>query len=159
MRQSKKEQAAAPPRINKFAVLAFSDSDSDNESDSESEVVVTTPEPKVAASFTQSREFWSRKAQVKRGSDGWNTIEQKPRPNFISDDDEEKVIRREIEAEAAVNIAGIWAEKIRESLERAESARSTEEASHTVTKSLSNDFISSLDKLSFFRKPVPQAQA
>ena len=154
MRQNKKDQVVVASRTNKFAVLALSDSDSDGESESESEVEVE-PAPQAKS---QSREFWTRKTHVKKDADGWNTVQQKPRPNFISEDDEEKVIRREIEEEAAsVSVATVWAEKIRESLERAESVRVA--VSEGATKGLSNDFISSLDKLSFFRRPTPAQQA
>jgi hypothetical protein len=154
MRQNKKDQVVVASRTNKFAVLALSDSDSDG--DSESEVEVEQKSAPAPLAKNQSREFWTRKTHVKKDADGWNTVQQKPRPNFISEDDEEKVIRREIEEEAAsVGVATIWAEKIRESLERAESVRVP--VSEGANKGLSNDFISSLDKLSFFRKPVAQA--
>jgi hypothetical protein len=153
---SKKDKKSEPVRTNKFAVLSLSD-DSDSDAGGESDVeqkeepIVVKKEVKAS----ESREFWSKKTQVKRETDGWNTVQVKPRPNFIVEDDEEKAIRREMEEEAKVEEAGegaglthpaqIWADKIRESLERAEAARSQ-------PKALSNDFISSLDKLSFFRR-------
>jgi hypothetical protein len=158
---SKKDKKSEPVRTNKFSVLSLSDdSDSDAGSDSDAdakqkeEPIVVKKEVKAS----ESREFWSKKTQVKRETDGWNTVQPKPRPNFIVEDDEEKAIRREMEEEAKMegadeglgggtHPAQIWADKIRESLERAEASRS-------APKALSNDFISSLDKLSFFRRPA-----
>ncbi len=154
---SKKDKKSEPVRTNKFAVLSLSDdsdSDAGGESDAEQKEEPIVVKKEVKAS--ESREFWSKKTQVKRETDGWNTVQPKPRPNFIVEDDEEKVIRREMEEEAKMegadeggaagtHPAQIWADKIRESLERAEATRS-------APKNLSNDFISSLDKLSFFRR-------
>lgn len=112
-----------------------------------------------------------RKSGRKKEEDGWTSIAWK-RPQFMTEDDEikikeeklEEVIRttpesseeeckKEVqEHHKTTQLAKEWAAKIRQSLEKAEASGAEPKAKKAE---LSDEFIASLGKLSFFRKPFP----
>jgi hypothetical protein len=159
------------PKGNAFAVLDLS-------SDSESSDVEVVPEvkqevaprqwtlevpPEPASLFTRGK---AKRTQKKKEDDGWTSIVWN-RPRFMEDDEERK-IREELIEEATLNepktpqytdedthkttqLAKEWAAKLQADLERAE--KQTEQKP-TKRTDLSEDFVASLGKLSFFRRPM-----
>ena len=100
------------------------------------------------------------KGKKKEDNDGWISIAWN-KPRFVEDEEEKKMkeeLYEEVKTLEEVNTfdkepeevstemkVKNWAEKIKVNLERAESKRTSE---------LSDDFISSLGRLTFFRKPM-----
>ena len=153
---------------NPFAALVGLDSDDDDASPPPAPVApppspppVSTPaptrqwilspgEPSPPNPFSRGRKG---RPQERRVDDGWTSITWN-KPQFVDDDsDDEKKIKEEIVAEAlpsspkeeeVPSMAKAWAEKVKASLEKAEKKK----------PELSDDFIASLGKLSFFRRPL-----
>lgn len=177
----KEEPLKGKGKHNPFAALETSDSDSEEEQE---EVVITEEKPKrfvrdwetvrgndMKVIFSKS----NKKNHEKTHSNGWTSIAwSKPRFEDVKEDEEEKKIREERlqdlvevedtspktppvyedvgegeEKEKVPAQIKDWAVKIRESLEKAE-----KEKPKAKENALSEDFISSLGKLSFFRKPM-----
>jgi hypothetical protein len=104
------------------------------------------------------------KGKKKEDNDGWISIAWN-KPRFVEDEEEKKMkeeLYEEVKTLEEVNTfdkepeevstemkVKNWAEKIKVNLERAESKRTSE---------LSDDFISSLGRLTFFRKPMTVEQ-
>jgi hypothetical protein len=177
------KEVAKTPVMNKFAVLDMSSDDEENtdvieeveEHSStstkpvleESEVRVWKLEAPVEAGsiFSRTKKYKNKK----KDDDGWTSIVWN-RPRFVNEDDEERKIKEELIAEANLPttpkyteedleasekvhkttlLAKEWAAKIQADLERVET--NTKEKRRTE---LSDDFVASLGKLSFFRKPM-----
>jgi hypothetical protein len=171
------------PVMNKFAVLDMSSDDEENTDvieeveehsststkpvQEESDVRVWKLEAPVEAGsiFSRTKKYKNKK----KDDDGWTSIVWN-RPRFVNEDDEERKIKEELIAEANLPttpkyteedleasekvhkttlLAKEWAAKIQADLERVET--NTKEKRRTE---LSDDFVASLGKLSFFRKPM-----
>jgi hypothetical protein len=175
------KEAVKAPVTNKFAVLDMSsddegDSHSQTEEKQEVEAVPVGHEGRVwkleepvepASIFSRGK----KQKGKKREEDGWTSIVWN-RPRFLNDDDEERKIKEELIAEANLPttpkyteedleasekvhkttiLAKEWAAKIQADLER------VEEGKERRRTELSEDFVASLGKLSFFRKPMTVA--
>lgn len=163
--QEKHKAPVQKVQANRFKVLAL-DSDSDGEVEQEEQ----HPVQKQLVAETQDNVYMSKRKNKNRmekvDREGWTSITW-TKPQFVSEDDEERQIQKEImeeiaEAEACEEeqekveekndtaSAMMWAERIRASLEKAEQSK------RSVSSGLSDDFVASLGKLSFFRRPLTQ---
>jgi hypothetical protein len=161
------------PKGNQFALLDLSSEDEQEENVPVQEVSVAKPaerhweiQPPAEAGTIFSRGK-KRRGAKKREEDGWTSIVWN-KPQFLNDDDEKRIKLERLEESIPMTppytdepvstgesthktsaLAKEWAAKIQKDLERAE-------ASVAPTKrktELTDDFIASLGKLSFFRKP------
>lgn len=167
------------PVGNPYASLYLSYTDSDSEEDdldkkdevnvSSNDTTVPNRQWEIQSPVEPSKLFsrGKKRANTKRqNEDGWTSIAWS-RPRFIGDDDEERKIKEEILEEAIMpttptytaqeedktkftQLAKEWSAKIRAGLEKAEASTVT----NVRRTELSEDFIASLGKLSFFRKPM-----
>lgn len=162
--QDKKNQVVHKVQVNRFKVLAMdSDSDADNETCEDTVVEQQTAKQEDVV-YMGKKKNKNRLEKIDR--EGWTSITW-TKPQFVSEDDEERAIQKEMleeiaEAEASMAAeegqednekndtvsAMMWAERIRQSLEKAEQSKKT------VSSGLSDDFVASLGKLSFFRRPL-----
>jgi hypothetical protein len=161
--QDKKKQVVQKVQVNRFKVLAM-DSDSDAEDETHQDDVIEQQAIKEEdIVYMGKKKNKNRVEKIDR--EGWTSITW-TKPQFVSEDDEERAIQKEMleeiaEAEASMAddeaqkqekddsvSAMMWAERIRQSLEKAEQSKKSS------SSGLSDDFVASLGKLSFFRRTL-----